>query len=135
METAGLEYAKTFLHTIERFLDIEPDSVDVLKEIMNCTRRAGTISLSGVCSKTVHDFPIGLMLEKHLILTGGQSFTQKHWKICLEKIRSSEMDPTFIISHYIKLSQAPEYYKLFESKECGALKCFIRPDNFSEDKS
>jgi threonine dehydrogenase-like Zn-dependent dehydrogenase len=73
-------------------------------------------------------------MEKHLTITGGQSFTQKHWKFCLDKIRSGEFDPTFVISHYLTLSQVPDFYKQFDDKEVGALKCFVRPENFTRNR-
>ena len=111
---------------------METDAGDILTEMIMCTRKVGTISLIGVYNNTVNHFPIGPMMEKHLTVTGGQSFTQKHWKMCLVKVRSGEMDPTFVVSHHLKLSQAPDYYKLFDNKENGALKCFLRPDNVTE---
>jgi threonine dehydrogenase-like Zn-dependent dehydrogenase len=134
LEAAGFDYAKSLLHKIERFLNLETDAGDILTEMITCTRKAGTISIIGVYNNTVNHFPIGPMMEKHLTITGGQSFTQKHWKFCLDKIRSGEFDPTFVISHYLTLSQVPDFYKQFDDKEAGALKCFVRPENFTGTK-
>ncbi|CAF1205384.1 unnamed protein product [Rotaria sordida] len=134
LEAAGFDYAKSLLHKIERFLNLETDAGDILKEMILCTRKAGTISIIGVYNNTVNHFPIGPMMEKHLTVTGGQAYPQKHWKMCLEKIRSGEMDPTFVVSDHIKLSQAPDFYKKFDDKAHGALKCFIRPDDIAEGK-
>jgi threonine dehydrogenase-like Zn-dependent dehydrogenase len=124
LEAAGFDYAKSLLHKVERFLNLETDAGDILTEMITCTRKAGTISIIGVYNNTVNHFPIGPMMEKHLTVTGGQSYTQKHWKFCLDKIRSGEMDPSFVVSHNLTLSQVPDYYKQFDEKEGGALKCF-----------
>ena len=74
------------------------------------------------------------MMGKHLTVIGGHFCTQKHWKTCLDKILSGEFDPNFVISHRLKLSQVPEYHKQFDNKDSGALKCFVRPDNFRGTK-
>jgi threonine dehydrogenase-like Zn-dependent dehydrogenase len=134
LEADGFDYAKSLLHKIERFLNLEIDAEDILTEIIICTRKAGTISIIGVYNNTVNHFPMGPIMEKHLTITGGQSFTQRHWKFCLDKIRSGEFDPTFVISHYLTLSQVPDFYKQFDDKEVGALKCFVRPENFTRNR-
>ena len=134
LEAAGFDYAKSLLHKVERFLNLETDGGDILTEMIRCTRKAGTVSIIGVYNNTVNHFPIGPMMEKHLSIVGGQSYTQKHWKMCLDKIRSGEFDPTFVISHNLTLSQVPDYYKQFDQKEGGALKCFVRPEHFTQTK-
>ena len=103
-------------------------------ETITCTRKVGTIALIGVDNNTVNHLPIGPMMEKHLTGTGGQSFTQKHCQMCLEKVRSGEMGPTFVVSHHLKWSQAPDDDNLFEKKANGAWKCFLRPDNVTDGK-
>ena len=130
LEAAGFDYAKSFLHRLELFLQLETDAGDILSEMIKCTRKAGTISIIGVYNNTVNHFPIGPMMEKHLTIVGGQSYTQKHWKFCLDKIRSGEIDPSFIVSHRLTLSQVPDYYRQFNKKQGGALKCFVRPEGF-----
>lgn len=134
LEAAGFDYAKSLLHKVERFLNLETDAGDILTEMITCTRKAGTISIIGVYNNTVNHFPIGPMMEKHLTITGGQSFTQKHWKFCLQQIQLGEFDPTFVISHNLTLSQVPDYYQQFDQKQQGALKCFVRPENFTPTK-
>ncbi|UJR21596.1 hypothetical protein I4U23_024678 [Adineta vaga] len=104
LEAVSFDYTKSLLHKVERFLNLETDAGDILTEMITCTRKAGTISIIGVYNNSVNHFPIGPMMEKHLTITGGQSYTQKHWRFCLEKIRSGEMDPNFVISHNLTLN-------------------------------
>ena len=131
LEAAGFDYAKSTLHKVERFLNLETDAGDILNEMIFCTRKGGTVSIIGVYNNTVNHFPIGAMMEKHLTVVGGQSYTQKHWRMCLEKIRQGQLDPTFIISHRLTLNQVPQFYEQFDQKQGGALKCFVRPETFS----
>lgn len=131
LEAAGFDYAKSTLHKVEVFLNLETDAGDILSEMIYCTRKGGTVSIIGVYNNTVNHFPIGAMMEKHLTMVGGQSYTQKHWKMCLEKMQQGLFDPTFIISHRLTLKDVPQFYEQFEQKQNGALKCFVRPETFS----
>jgi len=126
IEAAGFEYSTPMKHKVERALNLETDSADILTEMITAVRKCGTISIIGVYSGTCNHFPIGAMMEKDLIVKGGQSPTQKYWKMALEKIESGELDPTFIISHKAQLSDGPELYKRFYEKD-GVIKVFLRP--------
>jgi len=126
IEAAGFEYSTSLLHKVERALSLETDTADILTEMISSVRKCGTVSIIGVYSGTTNHFPIGAMMEKDLVVKGGQSPTQKYWKMALEKIESGELDPTFIISHKAKLSDGPELYKKFNDKD-GVIKVFLRP--------
>lgn len=128
IECAGFEYTTGMLHKVERALSLETDSADILSEMIYTTRKFGNVSIIGVYSGYANHFPIGAMMEKGLNVRGGQSPTQKYWKMCLEKIMSGEMDPTFIITHRGKLSEGSELYDRFNKKD-GVIKVFLRPDH------
>jgi len=127
LECAGFEYPNSTLHKVERALQLETDTADILTEMMTATRKFGNISIIGVYTGFANHFPVGAMMEKAITIKGGQSPTQKYWKLCIEKLRSGEMDPSFIITHRGKLSEGPKYYDMFYKKE-GVIKCFLRPD-------
>ena len=114
-------------HKVERALNLETDSADILSEMIYATRKFGHITIIGVYSGFTNHFPIGAMMEKDLIVNGGQSPTQKYWKMCLEKIQSGELDPSFIVTHKGKLTDAPELYSLFNDRKDGVVKVFLRP--------
>lgn len=127
IEAAGFEYAKTMLHKVERAVGLETDTADILAECIQCTRKFGRVSIIGVYTGYCNHFPIGALMEKGLIMSGSQSPTQKYWKMCLEKIQKGEFDPTFLISHKLKLADLPEVYKKFYNREEGMIKVFIQP--------
>jgi threonine dehydrogenase-like Zn-dependent dehydrogenase len=68
-------------------------------------------------------------MEKHLSIIVGQSHTQKHWKMCLNKVRSTDLDPTFVVSDHIKMNELSQYYEKLSDEKSGTLKCFIRISN------
>eukprot|EP01119_Soliformovum_irregulare_P003821 TRINITY_DN14878_c0_g1_i1.p1 TRINITY_DN14878_c0_g1~~TRINITY_DN14878_c0_g1_i1.p1 ORF type:complete len:419 (-),score=88.46 TRINITY_DN14878_c0_g1_i1:35-1291(-) len=126
IECAGFEYATSLIHKVERALMLETDTADIFSEMFTCVRKFGRVSIIGVYSGTANHFPVGAMMEKDLIIKGGQSPTQKYWLMCLEKIRSGELDPTFIITHRAQLKDAPTLYQRFH-KDKDVIKCFLRP--------
>jgi len=128
IECAGFEYAKTLKHKVEMAIGLETDTADILSEMIYCVRKFGIVTIIGVYSGFTNHFPIGALMEKDLVVNGGQSPTQKYWKMALEKIRSGELDPTFIITHRDTLAAGPELYKKFNAKEDGIIKVFLRPE-------
>jgi len=128
IECAGFEYATTFMHKMERAVNLETDTADIFSEMFTCVRKSGNVSVIGVYAGYANHFPVGQMMEKALKIRGGQSPTQKFWKMALEKIRTGEMDPTFVVTNKAKLSDGPELYKKFSDK-AGVVKVFLRPDH------
>jgi threonine dehydrogenase-like Zn-dependent dehydrogenase len=45
----------------------------------------------------------------------------------LERVQRGEIDPRFVISHRLPLSQAPEAYKMFRDKEDHCTKVVLDP--------
>jgi len=127
IECAGFDYARSLKHKVEMKIGLETDTAEILTEMIYCVKKTGTVTIIGVYSGFTNHFPIGALMEKGLTVNGGQSPTQKYWKMALEKIRSGEMDPTFIISHMGHLSNGPELYKRFSDKDDGVIKVFLRP--------
>ena len=44
-----------------------------------------------------------------------------------EKGREGEIDPSFLITHKIKLEDGPDAYKMFQEKNDGCIKVVINP--------
>jgi len=128
IECAGYEYATTLKHKIEMKVGLEQDTADILTEMIYSVKKNGTVSIIGVYTGFTNHFPIGIMMEKGQTINGGQSPTQKYWKMALQKIVSGEFDPTFVVTHKGYLSGAPELYEKFSNKEDGVIKVFLRPD-------
>jgi threonine dehydrogenase-like Zn-dependent dehydrogenase len=69
--------------------------------------------------------PIGDMWLKNINLVAGVANIQGHMDELLELVRARRIDPKAIISHRLPLSQGPEGYELFDSKQ--ALKVVLDP--------
>jgi threonine dehydrogenase-like Zn-dependent dehydrogenase len=52
---------------------------------------------------------------------------QRYMKPLLEKIEAGAIDPSFIITHRVKLADAPEVYKTFRDKKDKCIKVVVTP--------
>ena len=57
----------------------------------------------------------------------GQTHMQRYMKPLLEKIEAGEIDPSFVITHRVKLDDAPDAYKTFRDKKDGCIKVVLKP--------
>ncbi len=72
-------------------------------------------------------FPLGFAFNKALTLKMGQTHVQKYLPILLEKIQSNAIDPSFIITHRLKLDDAAHGYDIFKYKKEGCIKVVMTP--------
>jgi threonine dehydrogenase-like Zn-dependent dehydrogenase len=94
--------------------------------IMSC-RNGGTVSIMGVYGGLMDKFPIGALMNRGLTIRTGQCHVQRYMKPLLERILNGDIDPTFIITHKLKLDDAPKGYELFKHKEDDCLKVVLKP--------
>jgi len=102
-------------------LKIETDRPHVLRQAIHAAGKGATISLPGVYGAVVHGFPIGAAFGKGLTFKMGQTDVHKYVAPLMERIVAGELDPTAIISHRMKLADAPAAYAMFQQKtdDCG----------------
>jgi threonine dehydrogenase-like Zn-dependent dehydrogenase len=103
------------------------DRPHVVREAIMCCRKGGTVSIPGAYVGFMDKLPIGAFMNKGLTLKTGQTHVQHYHKPLLKKIEAGEIDPSFIITHRVKLDDAPEAYKTFRDKEDGCIKVVLKP--------
>ena len=97
-----------------------------LNEAIIACRPGGTISLPGVFVGPV-PVMMGAVVGKGLTLKTGQTHVQKYLEPLMRKIEEGEIDPSFLITHKIKLEDGPDAYKMFQEKNDGCIKVVINP--------
>ena len=90
-------------------------------------RNGGTVSVIGVYGGFIDKFPLGSLMNRSLTIRTGQCHVQRYMKPLLERIQNGEIDPSFVISHRMKLDQAPEGYAMFMNKEDHCTKIVLTP--------
>ena len=103
------------------------DRPHVVREAIMCCRKGGTVSIPGAYVGFMDKLPLGAFMNKGLTLKTGQTHVQHYNKMLLKKIEAGEIDPSFIITHRVKLDDAPEAYKTFRDKEDGCIKVVLKP--------
>jgi threonine dehydrogenase-like Zn-dependent dehydrogenase len=132
IDCVGFRFPKSLIHKVERMLRLETDAPDVLTECITCCKKSGVVSIVGDYISKANGFPIGAMMEKGLTMRGGQVFVQKYWKELLGYIEQGKVDPTFVITHTMPITQTAEAYRMFDRKEDGAIKIILKPRTITE---
>nr|WP_111302124.1 zinc-dependent alcohol dehydrogenase [Paracoccus saliphilus] len=112
---------------VKQALYLGTDRPDVLREIIMCCRKGGTLSIPGVYIGVVDKLPMGALMNKGLTLRTGQTHCQRYLPHLLNLIQEGQIDTTFLITHRADLSEGPELYKKFRDKDDGCIKVVLRP--------
>ncbi len=115
------------MDTVKSAVLLTTDRAHVLREAIMCCRKGGTISVPGAYVGTPDKIPMGAFMNKALTMKTGQTHMQRYMKPLLKKIEAGEIDPSFVITHKVKLTDAPEAYKTFRDKEDGCIKVVLQP--------
>lgn len=103
------------------------DRPHVLRQAIFCCRKGGTVSVPGVYVGLLDKIPFGAAMNKGLTIKSGQTHVQRYLAPLLEKIEAGDIDPSAIITHRLKLEDAPEAYKTFRDKKDGCIKVVLTP--------
>jgi len=126
IECVGFRFPQSLVHKVERLLRAETDSPEILTQCITCLRKGGTLAIIGDYYNLANQFPVGAMMEKGIVVRGGQVFVQRYWKYLLQLVLDNKVDPTFVISHTKPLEEAAEAYKMFDRHENNALKIILK---------
>ncbi len=97
-------------------LMLETDRPIALREAITACRSGGTVSVIGVYGGFIDKFPMGALMNKSLTIRTGQTHVQRYMRPLLERIERGEIDPSFVITHHMSLSEAPRGFDMFLHK-------------------
>lgn len=117
---ALLDYAKASLY-------LATDRPHALRQAIYCCRKGGTISVPGVYGGFLDKFNFGAAFGKGLTFKMGQTHMHKYMPILLREIEAGTVDPSFVISHRLKLSEAPLAYDKFNDEKNQWRKVVLSP--------
>ena len=104
----------------------ESDRPIALREAIMACRNAGTVSVIGVYGGFIDKFPMGSFMNRSLTMKTGQCHVQHYWKSLLERIERGEIDPSFVVTHRMKLGEAPRGYDTFLKKDDECIKVVLK---------
>jgi threonine dehydrogenase-like Zn-dependent dehydrogenase len=97
-------------------LRLETDRPIALREAIMACRNGGTVSVIGVYGGFIDKFPMGSLMNRSLTIRTGQCHVQRYMRPLLERIQRGEIDPSFVITHRLRLEDAPLGYDMFLHK-------------------
>lgn len=122
---AGLE---GWYDSVKQSMMLETERPTALRQAIMACRKAGTVSMPGVYGGFADKIPLGALMNKALTLRTGQTHTHRYMKPLLERIEQGDMDPSFVITHRMRLDDAPGAYRMFRDKQQGCIKVMLQPD-------
>ena len=120
----GFEYA---YDRVKQALMLETDRPIALREAIMCCRNGGTVSVIGVYGGLIDKFPMGSFMNRSLTMKTGQCHVQRYWKKLLRHIQNGDIDPSFVITHWMRLDDAPQGFATFNNKEDDCIKIILKP--------
>jgi len=131
IDAVGLEaFAHGIAGTYDRVkqaLRMETDRPTALREAIIACRNGGTLSVPGVYGGFMDKMPFGAIVNKALTVKTGQTHVQHYMKRLLEHVEKGDIDPSFIISHRLRLDEAPLAYDIFRDKDDECIKVVLKP--------
>ena len=127
MEAHGSNTLEHVYDKMKTMVMQESERPAVIRQTIECVRKAGTVSIAGVYGGVSDKIPIGALMNKGLTIKTGQTHVHKYIPELLDHIRAGRIDPSFVVTHRVPLSQAPEAYHLFREKKDKCIKVVLDP--------
>jgi threonine dehydrogenase-like Zn-dependent dehydrogenase len=110
---------------VKQAMMLETDRPLALREAILACRNGGTVSVIGVYGGFIDKFPMGSVMNRSLTIRTGQCHVQRYLRPLLERIERGEIDPSFVITHRMRLEDASRGFALFNNKEDGCEKVVL----------
>ena len=110
---------------VKQFLKLETDRPIALREAILACANGGTVSVVGVYGGVIDKFPMGSLMNRSLTLRSGQCHVHRYLRPLLARIERGDIDPSFIVTHRMKLDEAAEGYDMFLHKQDECMKIIL----------
>ncbi|HEY4102805.1 MAG TPA: zinc-dependent alcohol dehydrogenase [Polyangiaceae bacterium] len=121
--THGPLYA---LDRTKQALKLQPDRPLALYQAIRCCANSGIVSVAGVYGGFIDKFPMGAVVNRALTIRSGQCHAHRYMRPLLEQIEMGRVDPSFIVTHHLQLSDAATGYEMFLNKVDGCEKVVLQ---------
>jgi len=131
IDAVGLEahfHGPSYMYDrVKQAMRQETERPFALREAIMSCRNGGTVSILGVYGGLMDKFPIGALMNRGLTIRTGQCHVHRYLRPLLGRIESGEIDPSYIITHTLKLDDAAKGYDIFKKKQDDCLKVVLKP--------
>ncbi|MFT3781964.1 MAG: zinc-dependent alcohol dehydrogenase [Nibricoccus sp.] len=127
IDAVGMEAHGSTYDAVKQTLKMETDRPFALRQAMRCVRKAGTVSVPGVYAGVLDKVPFGAVMNKGVRIETGQTHVHRYLRPLLKLVEDGKIDPSFVITHRVPLTNAPEAYDMFVNKLDGCIKVVLDP--------
>jgi threonine dehydrogenase-like Zn-dependent dehydrogenase len=131
IDAVGLEGHAPGLHgaydKVKTTLMMETDRTPALRQAILSCRSGGTVSVAGVYGGFIDKFPMGAVVNRSLTIKSGQTHVHRYLRPLLDRIVRGDIDPSFVVTHRLKLDEAATGYDMFVNKADDCLKVVLTP--------
>jgi len=106
-------------------LMLETDRPLALRQAIMACKNGGIVSVMGVYGGFIDKFPMGAVVNRALTIKSGQCHVHRYLRPLLEHIMAGDIDPSFVITHRMKLSDAAQGYDTFVHKADECMKVVL----------
>jgi threonine dehydrogenase-like Zn-dependent dehydrogenase len=103
------------------------DRAATLRQAIHACRKGGTVSIPGVYGGFIDKVPLGAAFNKGLTLRMGQTHVQRYMPLLMDRVERGEIDPSFVITHLVRLDDAARAYQVFRDKRDDCIKVVMKP--------
>ena len=126
MEAHGMS-VDNVIDMAKQKVGIGTDRPHVLRQAIMACRKGGTVSVPGVYGGLLDNVPVGALMNKGLTIKTGQTHVHRYLKPLLKLIEEDKIDPRVVISHRLKLDDAPMAYDKFKNDQDEFRKVVLKP--------
>jgi threonine dehydrogenase-like Zn-dependent dehydrogenase len=127
MEAHGSNMAEHIYEKVKTNLMMETERPAAVRQAIICCRKGGTVSIAGVYGGVSDKIPMGALMNKALTIKTGQTHVHRFVPELLDTVRHGKIDPSFVVTHRIPLTEAPRGYDIFREKKDGCIKVVLDP--------
>jgi threonine dehydrogenase-like Zn-dependent dehydrogenase len=112
---------------LKQAMMLETDRPIALRQAFLACRNGGVVSVAGVYGGFIDKIPFGAVMNKGLTIKTGQTHVQRYLRPLLDRIENREIDPSFVVTHRLSLSDAAHGYEIFNNKAEECVKVVLKP--------
>jgi threonine dehydrogenase-like Zn-dependent dehydrogenase len=127
IDAVGFEAKGSATESALAAVKLEGGSGKALRQCIAAVRRGGVVSVPGVYAGFLHGFLFGDAFDKGLQFRMGQTHVSRYTAELLQLILDGRLQPERIVTHRMKLADAPEGYKVFAEKREDCRKVVLTP--------
>ena len=127
MEAHGSTIVEHLYDKVKTNLFMETERPAAVRQAIMCCRKGGTVSIPGVYGGWSDKFPLGALMNKGLTIKTGQTHVHKYVPELLKLVQEGRIDPSFVVTHRLPLSEAAHGYDIFRGKKDGCVKVVLDP--------